>query len=388
MTLSVQNSRLMAVDALRGISLFFILISNIPFAENIDHQALLKSMDGGMYTAWSILVSRKFITIFSILFGFGFYVLMERTSGSSNFRKYFLIRMGLLFTIGFIHGYLFWFGDIIRTYALCGILLLFIYHWSNRKLLITGLLLSILITGIIFIGNASMGWQQYSYDTRIAAEHPVTTSIARYLFVNFRIDPWTNFLQDMPLTISFCMGNIILGYLLGRIGFFQNTSAVPFLRGNRPWVYLLVGIGFSTVFHLVNKGYIELSLPLIWLPFVIIAGMMFQSLAYMTLLLRFFQSNRSPIFTSSVAAVGKMPLTNYLLQTFWYHLLFFHALSPLALYGKIGITATFGLALILFAMQILISKWWLRHYQSGPIEYAWRKLLPERERKISAQSLS
>jgi uncharacterized protein len=375
MSTTLSQPRIESVDTLRGAALFFILISNIPYQDGLsasDHW--LAGWDTYTYALWSVLVSRKFITIFSVLFGFGFYVLLERAKrDGTGFRKYFGIRMLILFAIGSIHGLL-WFGDILRAYALCGFLMMWISHWPTKRLLVTGLVLSILVTGVIFIGNSSFGWQQYSYDYRLALEHPVTTSFPHYLWINFTIDPWVNFLADMPITLSFCMGNIVLGFLLGRTGFFQES--VSMFSNRFLWISLLVGLICSIAFFLINKGYIELSLAFIWLPFVIIAGMMLQSLAYMGFLLKWIRKLPHHAILGSLRSIGRMPLSNYLFQTFWYHLLFFHALAPWPLYGKLGMTATFFLAIILFSIQMLVSNWWMSNHRQGPVEYVWRRLLP------------
>lgn len=371
--------RLISIDALRGAALFFILISNVPYAENgtETNQSMMYKIDDWIYTLWTILISRKFITIFSILFGYGFYKLMSRSSEQkSSWSRYFLIRMAVLFGIGTIHAYLLWNGDIIRTYAMCGIFLFFISHWPTKRLALLGIFLSVVLTGILFIGNSAFGWQEYAYDTKLAFEYPLAQSFERYLYINYTIDPWINFLQDMPIALSFCMGNIILGFLLGRTGFFEQSSAVPLLNGNRRWLYLAIGIVCSTLFYMINKGYLELSLSFAWLPFVIITGMMLQSLSYLSLFLPLIRSMEHTRFIRALSFVGRMPLTNYLFQSVWYLLLFFYALSPFPLYGKLGITATFALCIVLFAVQVLLSRWWLSTHKSGPVEFLWRRLLP------------
>ncbi len=366
-----NSQRIAMVDALRGCALFFILISNVP----LDPQAsaagtLLHKADSSMNLAWTVLVSRKFITIFSILFGYGLYKLLER-AGKEDRRK-LAIRMIVLFVLGLVHGYLFWFGDIIRSYAFCGLLLLLIAHWPTRRLLITSVVLTVVCAGVVFIGNAALGWQQYDYDPALASSLALIEQWPRYWSVNFTIDPWRNFLQDMPLTLFFCMGNIILGFVLGRKGWLEQMATQKMVAGWKLWAMLLFGLGCSTLLWLIEKGEVELSVAMLWLPFLIIAGLICQSMAYILLFGRWAAGRLQSRWLSAFAAVGRMSLSNYLLQTVWYLLLFYHLVSPWALFGKVGATITYGVCVLLFGVQVLASKWWLRRFEVGPAEFVFR----------------
>ena len=103
-----KGARIDAVDALRGFALFGVLLANIPIA---GPETITGQMDSVLTFLSNFLISQKFITAFSILFGFGFYIQMTRAAEKNiNFRSYFLIRMGLLFLIGVIHSYGLWNG--------------------------------------------------------------------------------------------------------------------------------------------------------------------------------------------------------------------------------------------------------------------------------------
>ena len=72
--------------------------------------------------------------------------------------------------------------------------------------------------------------------------------------------------------------------------------------------------------------------------------------------------------------VGKMALTNYLLQTVFYLVLFFHWTNGLKLYGRLTITETYLVALGLFLVQVIFSTWWMKKHEQGPVENIWKKL--------------
>jgi len=159
-----KPNRLLVVDALRGLALFGILLANIPFSEASSSIYQLRNMvlgspgtDKILGFAVHLLIDKKFITIFSILFGFGFYIQIKRAEEKGiAFRSYFVKRMILLLVIGCMHAYFFWFGDIIRDYAICGILLLLVYKWPVKRILITALIFSVFFTALVFILNTTV----------------------------------------------------------------------------------------------------------------------------------------------------------------------------------------------------------------------------------------
>jgi uncharacterized protein len=74
----------------------------------------------------------------------------------------------------------------------------------------------------------------------------------------------------------------------------------------------------------------------------------------------------------SLAAVGKMALTNYVLQSVMGTLIFYG--YGLNLLGQMPAYVAFLLTFPLFGLQIVFSSWWLKHYQYGPLEWLWRSL--------------
>ena len=240
--------------------------------------------------AFHLLIDKKFVAIFSILFGFGFYIQIKRAEEKGiAFRSYFVKRMILLLLIGCVHAYFFWFGDIIRDYAICGIFLLLVYKWPVKRILITAIIFSVFLTALIFILNGALGLQEYSYDKAILLEHPVTTSYWRYLQINTTIDPFRNFVQDSPITLVFVFGCMLMGFLIGKSGFFVQPN--QFSRVIKRVIILgsIIGLTCSYLFWLVTTGRLELTPMLLWLPFVIVTGMLLQSLFYIAAFVKLFQ---------------------------------------------------------------------------------------------------
>lgn len=369
---STKQNRIEVVDALRGFALFGVLLANIPFGNS---EAIQTAFDPALTFLYHLLIDKKFISIFSMLFGFGFYIQMTRAAEKNiHFVPYFVKRMVLLFIIGTIHCFFFWNGDIIMSYAFGGFFLLLIRKLSNKSLLVLAIVFNVLLTSIIFIGNSALGWAEYSYDFALYSERNITTSFLRYLEINWITAPWTNFLNDMPLTLAFTFGNMLIGMLLGRVDFFRLPEKFRKLTSGFILLGLPIGLASSYVLHLIFTGAMELDIPQLWIPFVIIAGMLLQSLSYISIFLRLYRSNRVKKLIGFFNPVGKTALTNYLMQSVFYLLLFFYCLPGLHLYDKITAGETYILALILFGLQSLMSTLWLKKFAQGPVEYLWKKL--------------
>lgn len=372
LTATNRKERISSVDALRGFALLGILLANIPYSGEYGI-----SPDDGKAVVWifNLLISNKFISIFSMLFGFGFYIQLTRAQEKQvNFRRYFIIRMLLLFLIGCIHAYILWNGDIIRTYALGGLLLLLVYRWPLKRLVVLALVFNVVVTGIIYIGNDALGWRVYDYDYSLAAEQYKTGSYLRYLYINYTIDPWFNFLKDMPLTLAFTFGNMLLGMVLARIDFFRLPSRHSRMTSAFIALGATAGVAASFVYTLLMMGKLELDWSMIWLPFVLAAGMVLQSLFYVSLFLRLYRKRKMGRLLRIFDPVGKTALSNYILQTLFYLLIFFHLDHTLKLHGMLSNIGTFVLGIGLFALQVGISNLWLKSHSQGPIEYVWKKM--------------
>jgi uncharacterized protein len=84
---------------------------------------------------------------------------------------------------------------------------------------------------------------------------------------------------------------------------------------------------------------------------------------------------RSPAWRnrlSGLAWLGRMPLTIFVLQ--WFCIRATFSAFGLDLSGVVGIAASIPLTLALFAIHILLARWWLRRFRFGPVEWFWRVL--------------
>jgi len=367
-----KQNRIEVVDALRGLALLGILLANVPCQEPATG---LTRLDSILQMGTHLLIDKKFITIFSILFGFGFYIQLKRAEERGiAFRAYYLRRMLILLLIGCVHAYLLWYGDITRDYAICGMFLLLVYKWPAKRILVTGIIFAVFGTGVIFILNGVLGLPDYNYHTSIINQHPVTTSYLHYLQINARVDPFVNFINDSPITLVFCFGNMLLGFWMAKSGLFENYQRFARTRKLLMLSGATVGIASSYLFVQVTSGKLELTPALLWLPFVIVAGMLLQSQFYISLFIQLFNRDSWRKFMQVFSPVGKMALTNYLLQTFFYLLVFFYWTNGLKLFAHLSLWQTYLLSIGFFLVQVLFSRWWMKSHDQGPVESVWKKL--------------
>lgn len=145
-TVPPSSGRLEAVDALRGFALLAILLLhslehyNI-FYGNAPRPEWLQMLDTKTTEFLYFLFAGKAYATFSLLFGFSFFIQMRNARRrGSDFRFRFAWRMLLLVGFSQFHA-LFYNGDILLLYAVCGLILIPASSWSNRTVIIVATIL-------------------------------------------------------------------------------------------------------------------------------------------------------------------------------------------------------------------------------------------------------
>ena len=372
----IQSKRIEVVDSIRGFALLGVIFANVPYKITDTNESSLNNIIDLLI---DLLVSQKFITIFSILFGFGFYIQLNRhMEPLGKFKRYFLKRMFLLFLIGAIHCYLIWNGDILMSYAIGGVFLLLIRKCSKRSIFLLAIFFNIIITGVFFIGNSVLEWQTYSYDYNLVSKINTTNSFISYLKMNFTTAPWTNFLKDVPITLSYSFGNMLIGFLLGKIQFFNTSINYKKLKNVLILLGFTLGLTTSYLYHQININSIVLTNSMIWVPFVIIGGIILQSLGYISLFIKLYNLIWFKNFLKYFRYIGKTALTNYIFQSIFYLIVVFHCTQGFQLFGKITRAETYLIAIIFFIFQIINSCIWLKIKSQGPIEYIWKTITKDK----------
>jgi uncharacterized protein len=393
-----SSQRIETIDILRGFAIFGILLVNMAlFTHAIYGQALNLNQPSGALdrlARWGIqfFAEGKFYSIFAFLFGLGMAIQYRRAQEhGTRFVPFFLRRMLVLLGIGFIHAYLFWIGDILLLYAVLGVVLLLFRNCRPRALLIWAgvflivpLLINSALLGLVALGrampegaamvDAALVEQQRSYQALSAQADQVYASGTFAEITRQRVQDMTFIYFTWPFTAFNVLAMMLLGLYAGARRIFDDIPGrLPLIR--RLWLWgLVVGVIGNLVYVIAGQvsNRSDPSPQLI----LALSGQTFGapalSIFYMTSLVLLTQAAAWQLRLQPLASVGRMAISNYLLQTLICTTLFYG--YGFGLYGQVGAAAGVLLTLAIYALQIPLSVWWLRHFRFGPVEWLWRSL--------------
>ncbi len=400
------SERLALLDTLRGFALCGVFVSNVymwfsgrAFLPRAQLDALLANasfLDTAASQVFMGLVSGKFITLFSFLFGLGFSVQLGRAEerGASIVPVYSR-RLVVMLLMGLAHLFLLWYGDILSMYAVLGFGLLVLRKRSDRTLLI---LTALLVLVWPIIGTAIPRLPQLLADTPEAgaalakAAGERSAAIKAEALAAFSGGSWwdvarasgnyyvRDFLPMILATMLATFGRFVLGLVAGRRRIFHDVPQhLRLFRRLLGWglVAGVIGSGTGLVFQqlMLRKILSPDTLPT-WLPYAMAplrhVGELGFAAVYVSGITLLFQRATWQRLLGVLAPVGRMALTNYLSQT---------VISLLVFYGyglgritKVGPAACFALCLAIFCVQVVWSHLWLARFRFGPAEWVWRSL--------------
>ncbi len=386
------SERLFSLDLIRGVALLGILIMNMPGFATSFYSGLSGSdlwvnwWDEWTATLRNVLFSGKFNSMFSLLFGIGFTIQLQRLierRGEAGVRIYVRRLVGL-FLFGAIHMLVFWTGDVLHMYALLGTLLVFLRNRSDRTIyaLIALCLLYPIAIGLFKMATvdaADIAHLEYAFNAWLES-NDAAYGQGSFIDAMHEHTRETWFLYTDPasyeFTLSFyvqLMTTMLIGFLIGRHRLVQRIDEfTPQVVRLQYWS-LGIGIGSALLLAYGEKTVSPLDLSakgiVVSLSYVIcrISLMTF----YVTTLIRLTRDSVWRQRCLSIAAVGRMPLTNYLLQTAIATTIFYG--WGLGFWNGGGPLVWLLLAIaIYFVVQIPFSRWWLARYEYGPTEYLWR----------------
>jgi len=394
-----QAERIQIVDILRGFALFGILFVNMAFFSH-PFQAVLFPTDPALPwydrgAKWLIYFAGegKFYSLFSLLFGLGLTLLMERIQArGGRFVPLYLRRLIVLLAIGAIHAFLIWTGDILIMYALIGFPLILFRKAKPRTLLIWAviliaipLLFNVASTGLVALGRSVPEGAAQINQTFAQVEAGYAADLVRanrvYASGNFleitaqRVHDYST----LGLTSFFMLGfNVLAMFLVGV--YFGKRQIFQNLEANRPrfrklliWG-LVVGIVGNAVYAtlIMSLPRFEASWTLLLATAAQTVGAPLLCFAYLSALALLALTPAWSERLRVLAPVGQMALTNYLMQSIVCTLIFYG--YGLRLFGKIGPAMGIVLTVVIYLIQIPISHWWMKCFRFGPAEWLWRSL--------------
>lgn len=390
-----MRERLESLDYLRGVAILGMLVANVPWHTGTSmsrvHEADWSSAAGWLFQY--LVIDGRFMPIFCMLFGAGFLILAEGRERAPGFGLYVARRMGILFLIGLAHAYLLWPGDILLTYAICGLALLVFYRLGAGWLLALGIGFKLLHQAILqwpviydlAFDSWMFAWWLDIGDAPMSEAEAYAGSYADLLAYN----AWRNqFIQwtAMPyFRIWNALGFMLIGMALYRWGVLQARLDNRVYR-RMFWISILVGVPML-VYGLVGRvgGHDTLG-PLFGheqtLPqyaAILRLGSNVTAVSMLAGLILVFKANSDARWLGPVKAVGRMALTNYIMHSVIFLVIFagFNAVP----YDSLDPDDRLAWSLAIWVVQLTLSPFWLRLFKQGPLEKAWRLLAgpgPER----------
>lgn len=379
------SERILFIDVLRGMALFGILAANMrAFFAPIDAYGTIQVLYPGhadVLAQWFIdaFIQVKFITIFSFLFGMGFAIQMSRAEERGiRFLGFYPRRLLALALFGVIHGVLIWGGDILLTYALSGAILLLFRNRKQKTLLWwAGTMFSLPIVASLVMLVIWLVRHPNFLKPKPVDVAKLQKVIAIYEHGSVRqilSQNWIEWKQMLPtqLFAIYAFGLFALGMWVWRAGIVQNLPAYrPVLKKICAWclpIGLIGNLYIATVLALIRPGKVSYFL---WAAGTIsFLSAHILSAGYVTGLALLFLNERYRERLRVFAAVGRMALTDYLMQSLLMTLFFYHYTT--GLYGRVGPAMGIGITVVFFAAQVWFSNVWLKHFRFGPMEWLWR----------------
>lgn len=398
------SERISLLDALRGFAVFGIFVANMLhfsgyFFLSADARAALPFSAGDHILEFliGVFVDGKFYSIFSLLFGIGFAVLLTRCDAAGRpVTSFFRRRLTVLLVIGLIHAYGIWYGDILTLYALTGFALLAFRDAKDRTLLAGAAILFALPV----VQYAILMWLRgpRPVDPAAAAQQAEFFALLIRTFAEGSIGEAMRLnvggvlfgrYPDLLFTgrIFKVLATFLLGLYIGRHGVLAHASEWRGLLRRVCIVGFAVGLPANVVLALLAPGdtFERLTLPGLAESAVYAIGVPSLALAYVAgfALLYVRASTRFAL----LEPVGRMALTNYLLQSICGTAIF--KTVGFGLMGEVSVTVGTLLVITIFPLQIIVSRWWLERFRFGPAEWLWRsltyaKLQPMRRAHVAA----
>lgn len=392
-----SQERINSLDVLRGFAVFGILIVNILAFAAPPHLLYVKlnwwTSPIDRLVEWLVFFFAvgKFYCLFSFLFGLGFAVQKLRAGENSKLTYRYIRRLLVLLVIGFLHTFLLWWGDILLTYALLGFLLVMFVDVSRKTLLITAFICLAIPIQLSSLETLVTGLSQSSPEAKektqielkkltsnykeLAQESINAYSKGSYKTIfNQRIEEVKLKYSRIIYVAPQIFAMFLLGLYVGQIGIFQNLKANLLLISKvMKW-----GLSFGIVSNLLFVISQELSNPLVPSILDIIntisygIGTFSLCFFYMAALLVLLQSKKWQRILAPFTAVGRLALSNYLLQSIICTTIFYS--YGLALYGKVNPALSILLAIFIYIIQVFLSIWWIKRFYFGPMEWLWRSI--------------
>lgn len=410
------KERIGSLDVLRGVALLGILLMNIT-GFGLEFWAYVDpTVQGGSegYNLYVWIMNNMFFegtmrAMFSMLFGVGMVLMttrMIKKGGGLEVADIYYRRTIWLLIFGVIHGYLIlWTGDILFAYGLYGLFLFPFRDTSPKKLIIAASALTLIGVGLANYQNAqnTKYFEQYtlaqgyeneadipedikkgkeSWEALVAEMKPSEKKVKEstesmhkgYFDLVMFLAPINRYMQS-TFNYDYNPWDILAMMLLG-MALFRLKVITAELSYKSYLIMLLLGygIGLSVNYYetmlILEDDFSVQSFHKAGITYSV--GRIAVSFGHIALVMIFCKLNIIRALKKSLAAVGRMALTNYIMHSVICAIIFTGI--GFSMFGKLQRYELYYVVISIWIFQLIASPIWLKYFKFGPLEWLWRSL--------------
>jgi len=374
------RERISSIDILRGFALMGIILVNVlgfnasffDFGGFYSH--LPDPFQEKFYTIYISLTADKFIFLFSFLFGYGIYLQYKKFKDKSeNFTGFFSRRMLALSLFGMAHILLLWAGDILFCYAIAGFVILFLYKLPTKWQLLAGIFFYFFIGIWLTIGV----W--IPLPNAMSSTCTECLEKAKIIYANgsyfdcliLRLQEYLAFRNiNAFYYLSKIIGITIFGFVASKNNLHQNVK-----KNKAKWtLILMITAIIGAVSYFGYDKIVDYKSP--FANAVYMTGYEFMNIfiagSYLLFILIMASITSVAEFLKPIALMGRMSLTNYILQSLLLSVIFYG--WGFGWFGQTKVTSVVLIGICVYFFQVLLNVIWFKYYKQGPLEKIWRKL--------------
>jgi uncharacterized protein len=416
------TKRIDSLDVIRGIALLGILLMNIngmglPFA--YSDPTIAGGNDGLNLKVWivnNMLFEGTMRGLFTLLFGAGVILLtgrLEKSGAGITTADIYYRRILWLLFFGIINVYiLLWHGDILYPYAIFGLMLFPFRNASVRKLfIVAGILISIGVIWDIADYHSKLNLQKEVVEIQAIIYHDAGLTKSQ----EDKIKEWDKFtIKHTQEEVKELIDKMHQSYFSVLFDKVKGNQFMQTWLPYRLWVwdilsFMLIGMAFYKlrIFHGERSNRFYLTMILLGYPVGLLInfyetrmllennfaaltilqadqtyqiGRLFTTMGHVGLFMLFIKSGIFNFLQKSLAAVGKLALSNYLMHSIVTSIIFYG--DGFSLYGRLQRYELYYIVAALWIFQLIASPIWLRYYQYGPAEWIWRSLTYQKRQRF------
>lgn len=367
------TKRVTAVDAIRALALFGVVAINMQTISGLTYLSpdVLEGVQSGLHDAvqalLDILVKKKALSTFSFLFGLSFTLLLNSSLRAGRpFKALYLRRLFFLGCFGLLNATFFFWGDILTTYAVFGLLLLVALRMSQGTVLVFAGILTLAVPfAMAAFGSLRGPGIQLATDVEallafgeVSVWSTIKQNIERFFAAvqgQSALGPWN---------YSNILGLFLLGLWAGRARVLQDIDGHKRLLKRTAWVAVPLGVGMSLL---------EWALPYTHpLATAMLASTPVLAVGYIATAAILLNGEKAHGIRDFLAPAGKLALTFYMLSGLLGAIVFYG--WGFGLLARVGAGTVLLISVAIYLLLLLASRVWLTWFRYGPFEWAWRCL--------------